>query len=122
MLIAHVAVPQIIAPGSQTTLAQLGLPESFTPARFRFPTRMFMAEKKGEWEPYKVREKVVAVKHPGANGVVLNGDTQMKDGAETGEEKAKPENTPVKEGEGEEEQVIYEEDVTSDEGAVYPLQ
>ncbi|OJD10429.1 hypothetical protein AJ78_08560 [Emergomyces pasteurianus Ep9510] len=49
----------IIAPGSQTTLAQLGLPESFTPAKFRFPTRMFPAEKKGEWEPYKIREKIV---------------------------------------------------------------
>ncbi|OAX77511.1 hypothetical protein ACJ72_08190, partial [Emergomyces africanus] len=49
----------IIAPGSQTTLAQLGLPESFTPAKFRFPTRMFPADKKGEWEPYKIREKIV---------------------------------------------------------------
>jgi actin-related protein 9 len=82
---------------------------------------MFPAEKKGEWEPYKVREKIVAIKHPTTNGVVPNGDTEMKDGAETGEEKAKPENRQVEEGEGEQEQVMYEEDVTSDEGAVYPI-
>ncbi|KAI9851559.1 MAG: Actin-like protein arp9 (SWI/SNF complex component arp9) [Thelocarpon superellum] len=47
----------IIAPGSQRTLAQLGLPESFTPAKLRVPTRMFPAEIKGTWEPHKVREK-----------------------------------------------------------------
>src|SRR5436190_18043703 len=82
---------------------------------------MFPAEKKGEWEPYKVRSKVVAVKRPGVNGVVLNGDMDKKDGAETSE-KAKPENGEVKEVEGQEEQVIYEEDMTSDEGAVYPIQ
>ncbi|KAK2732964.1 Actin-like protein arp9 (SWI/SNF complex component arp9) [Myotisia sp. PD_48] len=52
----------IIAPGSQTTLAQLGLPESFTPARFRFPTRMFPGEKKGEWEPHRICEKVITAK------------------------------------------------------------
>ncbi|KAI5302052.1 Actin-like protein arp9 (SWI/SNF complex component arp9) [Ascosphaera pollenicola] len=52
----------LLAPGSQITQAQLGLPESFTPARFRFPTRMFPAEKKGEWEPYRVREKTITVK------------------------------------------------------------
>ncbi|KAK3077354.1 hypothetical protein LTS18_010499, partial [Coniosporium uncinatum] len=47
----------IIAPGSQTTLAQLGLPESFTPARFRIRSRMFPAPKEGEWEPYKIRRR-----------------------------------------------------------------
>ncbi|KAI5285611.1 Actin-like protein arp9 (SWI/SNF complex component arp9) [Ascosphaera aggregata] len=52
----------LLAPGSQITQAQLGLPESFTPARFCFPTRMFPAEKKGEWEPYRVREKSITVK------------------------------------------------------------
>ena len=36
---------------------QLGLPESYTPARLRVPTRMFPAEKAGEWEPVKIREK-----------------------------------------------------------------
>src|SRR6266480_431581 len=48
---------QIIQPGTHTTLAQLGLPESFTPAQFRVKTRMFPAEKEGEWEAYKVRRR-----------------------------------------------------------------
>ncbi|KAI1004725.1 hypothetical protein K3495_g3492 [Podosphaera aphanis] len=47
----------IIAPGSQTTLAQLGLPESFTPASHRFPTRMFKAPDGKTWEPYRVCER-----------------------------------------------------------------
>lgn len=51
----------LIAPGSQTTLAQLGLPESFTPAALRLPTRMFLAPDEKTFEPYKVksRKKVV---------------------------------------------------------------
>ncbi|KZF21200.1 actin-like ATPase domain-containing protein [Xylona heveae TC161] len=63
----------IIAPGSQTTLAQLGLPESFTPARLRFPTRMFPAETKGQWEPHKVRARKVP-KIADLSGSVENGD------------------------------------------------
>lgn len=47
----------LIAPGSRTILAQLGLQESFTPAHSRFRSRMFPGEKTGEWEPYKVRKK-----------------------------------------------------------------
>lgn len=75
------------------TLAQLGLPESFTPARFRFPTRMFPAEKKGEFEPYRIRERrqAISVKRAGTNGnvadeekkveepTVTDVDTEMKD-------------------------------------------
>ena len=55
---------------------------------------MFPAEKAGEWEPLKVREKKV-----------------VKDAA------------PNQDGEvnGTEEEVQYEEDPTTDEGAVYPL-
>lgn len=45
----------IIAPGSHTTLAQLGLPESFTPPQRRFPTRMFLAPDGKTYEPYKIR-------------------------------------------------------------------
>src|SRR5207247_9280778 len=62
------------------------------------------------------------LKHSRYNWHEPKRDKEMKESAETGGEKVKTENTPVKEGEGEEEQVIYEEDVTSDEGAVYPLQ
>ncbi|TQS37410.1 hypothetical protein Golomagni_02118 [Golovinomyces magnicellulatus] len=48
----------IIAPGSQTTLAQLGLPESFTPASHRFPTRMFRAPDGKTWEPNRIVERL----------------------------------------------------------------
>ncbi|KAK6357938.1 Actin-like protein arp9 (SWI/SNF complex component arp9) [Orbilia blumenaviensis] len=46
----------LIAPGSRSTLAQLGLPESFTPARLRFPTRMFPGLEEGQYLPNKVHE------------------------------------------------------------------
>ncbi|KAK6347864.1 Actin-like protein arp9 (SWI/SNF complex component arp9) [Orbilia javanica] len=46
----------LIAPGSKTTLAQLGLPESFTPAKLRFPTRMFPGLEEGQYLPNKVHE------------------------------------------------------------------
>ncbi|KAK4696049.1 actin-related protein 9, partial [Lecanoromycetidae sp. Uapishka_2] len=99
----------IISPGSQTTLAQLGLPESFAPARVRIPTRMFPAEKKGEWEPMKVRERKVT-KSSTSNGAsgYGNGDVTMDDGQAGAE--------------GHEEEVLFEEDPSSEEGAVYPLQ
>ena len=47
---------QIIAPGSQTTLAQLGLPESFTPPKLRIPSRMFPGIDEGTWTFTKIRE------------------------------------------------------------------
>ncbi|PWY85031.1 chromatin remodeling complex subunit [Aspergillus heteromorphus CBS 117.55] len=131
----------IIAPGSQVTLAQLGLPESFTPARFRFPTRMFPAEKKGEYEPYRIRERRQEVQV--SNGIdAPKDDVDMKDPESAPQEAVKPETTEKPEGSeqagdaqkpdgqetnGEAQQhttteIFYEEDVTSDEGAVYPLQ
>lgn len=90
---------QIIAPGSQTTLAQLGLPESFTPARHRFRSRMFPAETSGQWEPHKVR------KRRKQNG------TAPLNGAANGDAGAVPDS----------EEPIYEEDIHSDEGAVWPI-
>lgn len=83
----------IIAPGSQTTLAQLGLPESFTPASHRFTTRMFEAPDGKTYEPYMIRSR--------KKEVVTNGDVEM---AGSNEE--------------EEELVEFPED---DEGAIYPL-
>lgn len=132
------------------TLAQLGLPESFTPARFRFPTRMFPAQKEGEFEPYKIHEKRQEGKGVGNGGGgggadAPKPDVEMKDAegqgtakTETateatgdGEEK-KAEGTEETEaqqqqqGDGEEqskqEEIVYEEDINSDEGAVYPIQ
>ncbi|KAJ5385423.1 hypothetical protein N7517_003334 [Penicillium concentricum] len=117
----------LIAPGSQMTLAQLGLPETFTPARFRFPTRMFPAEKKGEYEPYRVHERRQVVKVN--NGTEApKADVEMKD--------AEPDGTPttettVKTDENTQnneeptktiEEVFYEEDPASDEGAIYPIE
>lgn len=102
---------QMIVPGSRTTLAQLGLPESFTPARLRLRSRMFPAEKKGEWEPVKVRLKPSknADEHE-VNGK-RNAVTAMV--AKTG---AGDDTVDI------EEEVLYEEDPTTDDGAVWPLQ
>ncbi|OJJ98854.1 hypothetical protein ASPACDRAFT_79637 [Aspergillus aculeatus ATCC 16872] len=137
----------IIAPGSQVTLAQLGLPESFTPARFRFPTRMFPAEKKGEYEPYKIRERRHEV--PVSNGTEApKEDVEMKDADSTTQQDTvkteatteQPEASANTEQKNEEAQptdgqptdpaaekpttteIYYEEDVTSDEGAIYPIE
>jgi actin-related protein 9 len=90
----------IIAPGSQTTLAQLGLPESFTPASHRFPTRMFPAPDGKTYEPYKIRSRKKEV-------VVNGGDVEM---GGTGEAKT--------EEEDDEELIELPED---EEGAIYPL-
>ncbi|MCJ1351422.1 MAG: Actin-like protein arp9 (SWI/SNF complex component arp9) [Icmadophila ericetorum] len=84
----------IIAPGSRTTLAQLGLGESFTPPKLILRSCMFKGEKPGQWEPVKIRRKDMKT-----NGTI-NGSTDAFLG---------------------EEEVIYEEDPTSEEGAVWPL-
>ncbi|KAL8912287.1 MAG: hypothetical protein Q9171_002659 [Xanthocarpia ochracea] len=102
----------VIAPGSQTTLAQLGLPESFTPAQLRVSTRMFPAEKKGEWEPLKVRERKVTKRKKEVAPEPTDGDTTM--GGTDGE-------TNNVENATEEEDTYFEEDPTTEEGAVYPL-
>ncbi|KAK8194916.1 actin-domain-containing protein [Phyllosticta capitalensis] len=90
----------LIAPGSETTLAQLGLPESLTPARLRVRSRMFPAEKDGEFEPYKVRRK--GGEKP---------TTQQAD--ENKDQEKKPD--------GAEEEVEFEEDHDSEEGAIWPI-
>jgi len=107
---------QLIIPGSQTTLAQLGLPESFTPARLRISTRMFPAERKGEWEVLKVRERKITKSHT-HNEVdgQTNGDVPMGEGVE---EQAKAE---AKTEIVDEEETLYEEDPTTEEGAVWPI-
>jgi actin-related protein 9 len=87
----------IIAPGSQTTLAQLGLPESFTPPTHRFPSRVFPAPDGKTYEPYKIQAKKKAV--------VGDGDVDM-DGVEGNAD------------EEDEELFEYPDDA---EGAIYPL-
>ncbi|KZM21995.1 Feruloyl esterase [Ascochyta rabiei] len=93
----------VIAPGSETTLAQLGLPESFTPARVRIRSRMFPAEKEGEFEPYKIRRRQ---DKPAEKPTEQNVDAQN-------------EAKPATEG-GDE--IVWEEDRISEEGAVWPIQ
>ncbi|KAF2153649.1 actin-like ATPase domain-containing protein [Myriangium duriaei CBS 260.36] len=90
----------IIAPGSQTTLAQLGLPESLTPARYRFRSCMFPAEKQGEFEPNKVRRKVKS------SAIGSN---------------AEGEGVVPTQGTGQEDEEEYEEDFVSEDGAVWPI-
>jgi actin-related protein 9 len=87
----------IVAPGSQTTLAQLGLPESFTQAQRRFPTRMFPAPDGKTYEPYKIRPK--------KKDATAKADTEM---GGVSEEKT-------------EEEEELEEVPEDDEGAVWPL-
>ncbi|KAH6860228.1 actin-domain-containing protein [Alternaria alternata] len=92
----------IIAPGSETTVAQLGLPESFTPARLRVRSRMFPAEKEGEFEPYKIRRK-------------------QDQPAETNGEPKDESQEEKKPAEGDDD-VVWEEDRVSEEGAIWPIQ
>ncbi|GAB7363584.1 hypothetical protein MBLNU230_g4155t1 [Neophaeotheca triangularis] len=88
----------IIAPGSHTTLAQLGLPESFTPARYKIRSRMFHAEKSDEYEPVKIRRKE---KNP-----------EQQNGSTDPAESSKPEPN---------DELEWEEDRISEEGAVWPI-
>ncbi|KAL8678413.1 MAG: hypothetical protein Q9186_005221 [Xanthomendoza sp. 1 TL-2023] len=103
----------VIAPGSQTTLAQLGLPESFTPAQLRVSTRMFPAEKKGEWEPIKVRERRITKQRRYLAPEPTDGDTSM---ADLDGQVNRVENNGI-----EMEDTYFEEDPTTEDGAVYPI-
>lgn len=99
---------------------------------------MFPAAKKGEWEPYKVRQRLVTVKKPvpakeqsaenvdGAGGEEKKEqgqgeDTEMKDAPVDGQGDGQGEKAEDGEKMVEEEQLVYEEDTTSDEGATYPI-
>lgn len=131
------------------TLAQLGLPESFSPARLRFPTRMFPAEKKGEYEPYRIserRQKVNVSNGTDAHKQAPKEDVEMKDADSTAQNGAastesaddtgnteKGEGGNRAEGTGEVEnqggsnettveEIFYEEDVSSADGAIYPIE
>ncbi|KAJ9621218.1 Actin-like protein arp9 (SWI/SNF complex component arp9) [Taxawa tesnikishii (nom. ined.)] len=87
----------IIAPGSKTCLAQLGLPESFTPARVRIRSCMFQAEKDGQYEPHKIRRRAKA----SANGA----------------QETKPQANDDDDDDG----YTYEEDFISEDGAIWPM-
>jgi actin-related protein 9 len=85
---------------------------------------MFPAEKKGEWEPYKIREirpkkktkaDVSATEDRSAD---KRDDVDMLDVDETNDSKPPTNGEPRVEDDDE---PLYEEDPHSDEGAVYPL-
>lgn len=71
---------------------------------------MFPAEKKDEWEPIKVRERKVSKRHTNSEG---DGNAATVDGHNG-------DTQPSAEDDGEE--ILYEEDLTTEEGAVYPLE
>jgi actin-related protein 9 len=77
---------------------------------------MFPAQKKGEWEPLKVRErKVISLGPTVEQGEKPNEESATKNANDAGDD-AEP-------GSGDaEEEVLYEEDPTTEEGAVFPLQ
>lgn len=98
---------------------------------------MFPAEKKGEFEPYRIRERrhqVTVSNGADAAKETPKEDVEMKDAAETGTQKGdaqkvdRPENGDADGAENTEdstktvEEVFYEEDVTSDDDAIYPIQ
>ncbi len=69
---------------------------------------MFPAENKGEWEPIKVRERRTTKPHePNGDSGHAGGDVRMEDANGTIEDP--------------EEEILFEEDPTSEEGAVYPI-
>ena len=106
----------MIAPGSQTTLAQLGLPESLTPARLRVSTRMFPAANKGKWEPLKVREKKISRPSITSDIDMKSGEHLKMEGVESSQANG------VSQAGTHEEEIIYEEDPIAEEGAVFPLE
>ena len=92
--------------GSTITLAQLGISDPLTPAKIRIKSRMFPADKEGEWEPYKVTPK--KKQQPTTNGVDGKTDDQVMDGtSEAGKV---------------DEETEYEEDRNTDESAIWPIE
>jgi actin-related protein 9 len=80
---------------------------------------MFPAQKEGEWEPYKIREHKPKVESNGTVAAIngtSGGDVAM--GGVDGEEKPQLGDSQVKKTD---EEILYEEDPNTDEGAVYPL-
>lgn len=78
---------------------------------------MFPADKKGEWEPLRVRERKIT-KTVTTNDTTEQGNGDVSMGDANGDSSAvvpKPE-------QHEEEETLYEEDPTTEEGAVWPIQ
>ena len=78
---------------------------------------MFPAEKKGEWEPLKVRERKIPRSH-----TLNEADGHTKGDVPMGEAKEERAETEDKAEIADEEETVYEEDPTTEEGAVWPIQ
>lgn len=77
---------------------------------------MFPAEKKGEWEPLKIRErKILRQSATNEHADAKNGDAKL-DNPNGAADRPEPRI------EDPEEEVLFEEDPTTEEGAVFPLQ
>ncbi len=140
----------IIAPGSRYVNAQMGIGETPTPPRFRFPSRMFPTDQPDRFEPVKIHVRKRVKLQPGKsqeqengvpNGTAINGttngeqtapaDAEMTDAASQANGTA-PMNADGTQGTatamemaeptGEEEEEFFEEDPESDEGAIWPIQ
>ncbi|KAF3939650.1 hypothetical protein ABW19_dt0204349 [Dactylella cylindrospora] len=85
----------LIAPGSTWTLAQLGLPESFTPAKVRIPSRMFPGVEEGQYLPTKVHEVKEGEEMILENGEVITAGPRGKSNKKrkVGEPSSKPNGT-----------------------------
>ncbi|KAI9832724.1 MAG: Actin-like protein arp9 (SWI/SNF complex component arp9) [Phylliscum demangeonii] len=111
----------LLAPGSQTTLAQLGLAESFTPARLRVPTRMFPGRQQGEWEPYRrVARPRARAWPPGPGPAAEGGGGGATSGAGNAGNAGDSDRDRDREPEWDED-ADGDEDEDGDDGAVYPL-
>ena len=134
----------IIAPGSRYVNAQMGVGETPTPPKYRFPSRMFPTEHPGQFEPVKIHvRKRVKTKSSNekeqTNGTntetTVNGehkpsDTPMTDApaqdvSSTTNGEIRPTTPKNASGAATEPAVemeeYFEEDPESDEGAVWPI-
>lgn len=136
----------IISPGSRHVTAQIGIGETPSPPRFRFPSRMFPTDRMEVWEPVKIRTKqrvkIVETTNGNTNGTTVNGeqkdaaDTTMTDIPQT-DGTAAPDSAPVAPDTANgaltesmanvvgdlslDVEEYLEEDPDSDEGAVWPI-
>jgi actin-related protein 9 len=84
---------------------------------------MFPAEKEGEWEPHKICSKTVTSVAKG--NIAANGahapDTEMKDVSNTNGDTSLSTDPPAVQPPEDSSTAVYEDDLLSTEGAVYPI-
>ena len=134
----------LIAPGSRYVNAQIGIGETPTPPRFRFPSRMFPTDKPDQFEPVKIhvrkrvktqsgdsRQQTNGVQADNAVNGTVNGEQKFTDHTMTdaptqtnGTDITDPNPAVVPHDLAEsavETEEYLEDEVDSDEGAVWPI-